>query len=296
VAAYIHSSRYPPWSRPLGPHLDDLLEPNKRHEETRPSRDGQRRYRFSADRFFVIGEEPLEAFLEVAGGQIDVTTSFVAVLLPGRPFESLTRIPFTLSPAAAGLYTATLRPATLGLDQAAEVGVYVAFTAGGPEVEKASFAFHYTPKAAVPARFTGRFRDEVAQGSLRLEAEVEVWKAGWYVIECNLYDQGGHPLAWTRFTGPLEPGERFVPLTFFGKVLADAGAPSPFQIGQLRGERHVEGRDPDVDRMPPFAGRYATRAFAANDFSDAEWDDESRHARIARLRDAQRGPKHFGAP
>jgi hypothetical protein len=297
LATYIHASRYPPSSRPLGPQNDDLLSPNKRHEDPTQTKDGRVRYRFSADRYFVVGDERLEVFLEVQdNARIAITTSFVAALEPGHPFESLVRIPFELAPGASGLYTASLRPSALPLPpRAAEVGVYVAFDHGGAAPEKASFVFHYTPARAVPARFTGQFRDALRGGSLVVEAGVRVEQPGYYLIDCNLYDHDGHPLAWTRFTGDLAAGDTFVPLSFFGKVLRDAAAPSPYAIGQLRGERHVLGRDPDADRMPAFEGRYSTRAYALSEISDAEWDDDSRRRRIERLRDQQAsGPKHFG--
>jgi hypothetical protein len=137
---------------------------------------------------------------------------------------------------------------------------------------------------AVPARFTGEFREGIENGSLLLEAGVEVRAAGWYVIDCNLYDADGYPLAWTRFKGALAAGAERVPLSFFGKVLRDAAAPSPYSIGELRGQRFVEGRDPDADLMPSYRGRYSTRPFPLTAFSDREWDDVSRRARIERLR------------
>jgi hypothetical protein len=284
VQTYRFASRYPPTSRPLGPYNDDLLIPNKRHEPFVTARHGQAHYQFSADRYFVVADERLEAYLAVQeDGAARITQAFIAVLEPNRAFDSLVRIPLEFSPARPGLYVSTIRAASLGLERVATLGVYIAFEIDGEPLEKASFTFLYTPDVAVPARFTGQFRESLVDGSLLIEAGIQVQLAGWYLIDCNLYDRDGYPVAWTRFKGQLPVGDAVVPLSFFGKVLRDAGAPSPYSIGQLRGQRHVEGRDPDSDSMPDYAGSFRTQSYSVASFSDREWDDPSRRARLERL-------------
>jgi hypothetical protein len=200
--------------------------------------------------------------------------------------------------ADGDLYAASFRPAELApADRPVFIGVYIAFDYGGEVPQKASFIIHYTPERAVPARFTGAFRDSIAAGSLRIEAGVEVARPGHYVIDCNLYDADDNPVAWTRFKGELATGTHDVPLDYFGKVLVDSKATPPFHIGELRGYRFVEGADPDQELMRPFDGELTTADYRLEQFSDAPWDSPEKRAKIERLRRQLGTAKAgFGAP
>lgn len=288
LEAYLITSVYPPQSRPLGRWNDDLLQPNQRHEEFQPVGDTALTYRFTADRYFVNGDEPLVSTLEVRRDgraiEVDITAAFAAPYVAGQVPPEAARIPLAFA-RQGSVYVNQLTPAFVA--ETSIVGLYVEFDHGGREPVRAMFSVHATPASSVPARFTGDFRDYIEDGSLVVAAGIEVKLAGWYLIDCNLYDAEDNPVAWTRFKGELAAGTHMVPLSFFGKVLVDSQSTPPWHIGQLRGARYVEGRDPDLDVISMWDGEYETARYQLSDFSAATYDSAEKRARIERLQDAR---------
>jgi len=290
LEAYRLTSVYPPESRPLGRFNDDLLHPDRRHEDFRPSSDEHVEYRFTADRYFVHGDEPLVATLEVRRDglpvEVTVTTAFAAPYRPATIAPEPARTPLAFARQGT-MHVGESRPAA-GLREAALVGIYIEFEHGGDAPERAMFVVHATPAAAIPARFTGQFRDRIENGSLVVEVGVEVWQPGWYLIDANLHDADDFPVAWTRFKGELAAGTQWVPLLFFGKVLVDSKSTTPWHLGELRGARYVERRDPDLDSIPLYEGTYHTARYRLSDFSDAPYDSAEKQERLELLEAAQR--------
>ncbi|MCA9512553.1 MAG: hypothetical protein KC560_17735, partial [Myxococcales bacterium] len=137
-----------------------------------------------------------------------------------------------------------------------------------------------TPADAIPAAFTGTFRDDVRDGSLVVEAGVEVYRPGFYRFDANLYGANGEPVAWAAFKGELSRRDGFVPLRFFGRVLRDVGAPGPYRLRQLRGYLFRDGEFPDRLHLRDYEGSYVTSASALDAFSEAEWDDAHRRRMV----------------
>lgn len=303
LTAYRRANVYPPTSRPLSAEHADLLAPNQRHETARPTdADDGTMFLFTADRYFVIGDEALTATLEVWRDHTPIAPAirqaFAVVLRPGQAPAPADAIPITYTPRPGGGVVARFAPSTLrGLEHQTAIGMYIEFATGTGEaaVQRASFDFQYTPAGGIPARFTGTFSDAIVDGSVVVTAEVDVARAGPYLIDCNLYDAAGQPVAWTRFKAPLAAGRQRAPLVFFGKVLVDAGARGPFRIGQLRGARFDAGRDPDLEQMPPYPGAYETRAYTPDQFSSAEWDSPEKRKLIELLTQQQAAGRHQGA-
>lgn len=284
LTAYKKANVYPPTSRPLTAEQRDLLEPNARHEDVRPTDKGLgTAYLFTADKYFVIGDETLTAVLEVRRkdqpARVQIRQAYALVLDPKTHADK--QVPLTFAPAGAR-YVATFAPATLPLQRQTAIGVYIEFD-HGEGVQRGHFDFQYTPKNGVPARFTGVFSDEIRGGSLVIHAGVEVAAAGHYVVDCNLFDAADQPVAWTRFKGELAAGTRDAELEFFGKVILDGNARGPFHIGQLRGARYAPGEDPDLEQMPPYAGGFTTQPYGPERFSDAEYDSEEKRKMIELL-------------
>jgi hypothetical protein len=222
---------------------------------------------------------------------VTITQSFAAVIDPGN--RDPARIPFDLRGDAP--LTGAFAPSVMRLSRQSAIGLYVEFDYGGAR-QRARIDFQYTPAAGIPARFTGALRDELEDGSLVIRAGVAVARGGHYLIDCNLYDAQDQPVAWTRAKVELSESSREVELSFFGKVIADQKAKGPFRIGQLRGARFDPGRDPDLEQMPPFTGSYATRAYTADEFSDAEYDSPEKQRMIRFLSEQQeRGVHQAGA-
>lgn len=284
LTAYRKNNVYPPTSRPLTAEQTDLLAPNQRHEQARPTDKGLgNSFVFTADKYFVIGDETITASLEVRHNdkpvRATVRNAYAAVLDPKSHADK--QIPLTFSPAG-GRLVAVFAPATLPLQRQTAIGMYIEFDHGAG-VQQAHFDFQYTPKAGIPARFTGHFADEVADGSLVVHAGVAVTTPGHYVVDCNLFDADDQPVAWTRFKGELAAGTQDAPLLFFGKVLVDGNARGPFHIGQLRGARYAPDADPDLEQMPSFTGSFTTKPYATTDFSAAEYDSPDKQRMLELL-------------
>jgi hypothetical protein len=288
LTAYRKANVYPPTSRPLSKDQLDLLKPNQRHETVRPADRGEGvTYLFTADRYFVIGDETLTATLDVRrdGKPIPVTLiqAYAAVLDPVTHAELPIPVSFAPSGSTLGsLLAATFAPAKLGLPRQAAIGMYVEFDHGAGK-QRAHFDFQYTPAGGIPARFTGVFHDVIDAGSLVIHAGVEVTTPGHYVIDCNLFDAADQPVAWTRYKGELTAGTHDADLLFFGKVIIDANAHGPFHIGQLRGARYAPGLDPDLEQMSPFPGSFTTKPYPTDVFSDAEYDSAEKQRMIELL-------------
>ncbi|HEX5060932.1 MAG TPA: hypothetical protein VFV99_16305 [Kofleriaceae bacterium] len=283
LTAYKRINQYPPTSRPLSIH-HDLVTPNRRYESPQhAAKDSDVTFWFSGDKGTIVGDDVLHAFLEVRrdGEPIDVRiVSATADKLP---------LTFTKN---GERYVNELRLADAQYDTSATVNVRVEFDYGGGMTQEASFPVLYTPKAGVPARFTGTFREAIVNGSLVIYAGIEVKKEGWYLIDANLWAGDDAPVAWTRYKGNLGPSNTEVPLEFFGKVLVDAKSPAPYQVRQLRGARHVENKDPDLENMPFFDGTYTTRTYPLSTFSPAEWDSEHKREMIRLLSEQQQTGRH----
>lgn len=284
LTAYRKANVYPPTSRPLTADQVDLLRPGQRHETMRPDDHGAGiTYLFTADRYFVIGDETLTATLDVrrngAPIPVAITQAYAVVLDPGGPAPR--QIPLAFAPSGS-ILAAQLAPARLDLARQAAIGVYVEFDHGAGR-QASHFDFQYTPARGIPARFTGAFRDAIEAGSLVIHAGVAVDTPGRYVIDCNLFDAADRPVAWSRFKGELAAGVHDADLLFFGKVILDGHARGPFHIGQLRGARFAPGLDPDLEQMPPFTGSYTTAPYPPDVFSDAEYDSPDKQRMIELL-------------
>ncbi|MCB9549321.1 MAG: hypothetical protein H6706_26255 [Myxococcales bacterium] len=278
VAVYRDQSRYPPTSRPLTRQQQHRVEWNRRYEAPRPlpGRPGAQ-WILTADRYWIIGDAPLvielRAWDEAGPVSLPVERATVQV---GEVQRTL-----RFQPDSEGL-RAEIWPEGFGTGAVRAVVVQVAVaTVEGPA--EARLQAVHVRRDAVPARFTGAFQDAVDGGSLRIDVGVDVARAGRYLIDCNLYDDAGEPVAWARFKGSLPEGPGTVPLRFFGKVLVDGGRPGPWRIGELRGARHEPGAFPDLAPMEPFTAPWSTGPWPLEAFSDAPWEAPARTARLAAL-------------
>jgi hypothetical protein len=291
LTAYRKQNIYPPASRPLTAEHVDLLHPNQRHEQRRPTdHDDGVEFLLTADRYFVIGDETIAVTLDVTrdGKPLDVAIADAFVATADQQ-----RYPLVFARRDA-TNLATFAPTILRAQRQTTATVYVDFEYGDTH-QRSHFDFQYTPASGIPARFTGTFREGVENGSLVVHAGLAVERAGYYLVDCNLFDERDRPIAWTRAKLDLAAGKHDVPLVFFGKVLVDQGASGPLHIGQLRGARFDEGRDPDLEQIPPFTGTFATRYYRTIAFSDAEYDSPEKQKMLRFLADEKSRGVHQGA-
>ena len=290
---------YPLDSRPLRAGQVHLLEPNSRHDWRSPLRPvglGLRAARsplqvlFTGDRYALVGRDTLTTTLAVypdatskAAVPLQVSAAHVTLhpaSRAGLPAPDALPPPVALryrddgqdGDAVAGdhVYTGVINPGALGLSRLGVYLVDVSFRAGGTDAS-ASLTFQYTPASDIPARFTGKVTDSVADGSLHAVVGVEVRHPGTYIIDANLYDQAGAPLARASQRLDLDRGRQRVDLRFYGKVLRDAGRAGPYVLEQLRGYHYMPGQDPDREMMPPATGEHTTAAYRLDQFTDQPW-------------------------
>jgi hypothetical protein len=288
---------YPPTSRPLDANRHvDLIRWNRRHEQPRPSRaDPNVKVLYTADVFWVNGNQPIQSSLTVTrhGAPVRVKirraeAQFQVKRGPALPETLRAPIPLTYS-LEGDRHVNTFRPADIGdIDRSVRLKLIVDFDVDGGALQQASIVATYTPTAAAPARFTGVLREAVEEGGLAVYAELEVFTAGLFNVDGNLWDLAGKPVAWARFKGELAVGKHQVRLHYFGKVLRDSGSAGPWRLGELRGIRYDWSRTPAEEMIaPPDTSHFQTAAHAATDFSAEAWKDPLVEERLRRLREEE---------
>ncbi len=297
IRRYLEATPYPESSGRLTEAHEDLLAPNRRHERARPIPDtvGDDLSRvvsslFTADRYFYTSDEVVQAFLQVTrGGEVlNVRLLGASLVREGRAGAVGSVVPLDFR--WQGDRYVLEQPLSAVADHHGPVvlGVHYEYAPGAAYEE--SLRLFVTPADRVPARFTGEFDDDVVDGSLEVDVGLEVHAPGFYRFDANLYDLQGRPVAFATYKGELGAGSRELPLSFYGKVLRDAGAPGPWVLGELRGYRFLEGAYPDRERLPDYPERYTTGAHALAALTDeAHVSAHERHMVDLMLEDLARG-------
>lgn len=83
------------------------------------------------------------------------------------------------------------------------------------------------------ARLTGRYRDAVKNGSLVVEAQVEVSKAGRFHLAGTLATLEGSAIGTAQAGLNLEPGKHWIALEFYGLMFHDRQAEGSFRLASL---------------------------------------------------------------
>lgn len=180
---------------------------------------------------------------------------------------------------------------------------------GAKEPIEVAHTFFASP--ITPAKFTDNFSERLENGSLVIDAVVDVKRECKFVFQANLYDYRGNPTHWVTVNSVLEPGFRTVSFVFFGKIFHDGGYAGKFTMRELRGTcenlpfpaRWV-GDPSKVDAiananpldepvlyyMPYTMKSYTTtRDYTLKDFSNAEWSSPEKEARMREMEEAARG-------
>jgi hypothetical protein len=164
-----------------------------------------------------------------------------------------------------------------------------ALTEDGRERIAAS-GFLYSNPAA---RLTGEYRDGVEDGSLAIDAEVEVLAAGRFHLEGTLYaGDGGRSVAWAQAAADLIPGRHWMRLSFYGRILAQSGIDGPYLLRFVA--LSTTSQMPNA-KNALVEDAFVTAPYRAADFSDAPYDDPDLLDAADRLeQDFAPGPQHGG--
>ncbi len=185
--------------------------------------------------------------------------------------------------AGDGVFTALITPAPEEIEQwngLIRAEIY-GETADGDR-RSAKTHFYY---GAPSAKLTGNYRDQLVDGHLQIEAELDVKEAGQYHLQATLSGAQGL-LAWAENTVQLEPGIRSMPLTFWGLALREANEPGPYQLSSIA-LANVSDDPPQLNDA--ISTSYQTAAYRPQDFSDQSYDDPQLLDKAARYEAKARG-------
>lgn len=180
---------------------------------------------------------------------------------------------------------------------------------GAKDAIEVSHTFFASPIS--PAKFTDNFSERLENGSLVIDAVIDVKRECKFVFQANLYDYRGNPTHWVTVNQVFEPGFRTVSFVFFGKIFRDNGYSGKFTLRDLRGtcenlpfparwigdpakadaiQNANPLEEPVLYYMPYTSKTYTTiRDYALKDFSNAEWSSPEKEARLREMGEAARG-------
>jgi hypothetical protein len=304
VADVLVRRRFPDDSHTLDPGQTDLLEPNRRYEGPSGIRQRDRTVEqedgltvvFTGDRFRLVGDESLAVSLTVRRGETAVPVRVVSAV--AREMHPVTRqplgvdAPFELADPGTHTLVGSFAPARTPLAGfEGWVHLEVEYDFGGTQNGFSTLEVFVQPAGTEPARFTGRVREQMIDGTLWFYLEIDVRQAGAYVFDANVFDAAGEPVAFMRARQELGQGLGEVPMRLFGRVVHEKGVDGPFTLRDLRGYLFLAGQDPDRRHVPDGA-TYTSHAYTLDDFSDEEYWDEEKQRHVDFLLEAAKSGSH----
>jgi hypothetical protein len=303
VRRFLESTPYPPGSGRLDPGQLDLLEPNRRFERHRPIPDTLSddpnavvTWLFTTDRWSYVGPEAVHVLLEVRRGGEPVPIEVVAATATREDGSGLVGAPQALGFELDGdRHVADLSLAPFA-DHFGPIELAVRFEYAEDREHEDRIRIFSTPADHVPGAVTAA-SDRVTDGSLYVDVAADLRSGGFYRFDANLYGPNGEPVAFLSWKGELAAGAQTIPLEVWGKLLRDAGVPGPYQVGEIRGYRFLDGQYPDREMLPPFPARYTTKAWPLDAFSDAAHVSEHElHMAELMLDDLEQGRELLAPP
>jgi hypothetical protein len=274
---YRRLAQYPPWSRPFTDEGEDpILRDRLVSPITATGEDG-------AEPTLVVfpqqtsfeAPEPvlLYAYLSVNGSR--VAANAISGTLLTEDLQPLAQLAYNDDgsdgdPIAGDqIYTARFDPGpdfAPDLSESFLVRVSAETTEGQPRTAATSFLY-----SNPHARLTGNYRDAIVNGSLVIDAEVEVFRPGRFHLEGTLYSQDGRRgIGEAHTASELPAGRQWMRLTFFGRIIAQGGIDGPYLLRFLALST--------TTAMPNAKNRlvenaHVTGAYRSAQFSDAPFDD-----------------------
>lgn len=258
ASAYAAELELPPYSRPLSPDDEHLLNPNRYIPQTVPLEGGASasivlpKYRFSYP-------EAVPVTLEVSGLQVfDVSVKLVAEGAAGSSETAEMR-------GTPQRYTATLSPEQ---DWNGAFEVQVSFSANGTtQVLKTGIEYH-NPVATI----VGVADSRGVGTDMQIPVQLEVKQAGFYRLRANLYTEQRQPLALLTATEKLGSGKQELTLRAFKAVLRNNSGP------YLLGSFILEKRPAIPGELTRYGdseqAEYKLEPFSLNQLSDEPWQPD----------------------
>lgn len=232
---YRERARFPESSRALAPgEKDPVKEKRTPTRQTRRGPEGRGpALSVWAGAVSVEYPKPVDLFAEIEGGTaVEVTADVL-----GEAGDLIAQVVYADDGRGAdrkagdGVWSArlTLHPG-LEPELAASYMVKVQARLLGGEVRESVGGFLYSNPAG---RLTGRYRDGLRDGSLVVAAEVEVARAGRFHLAATLYSMQGEPVGTAQTAVELQPGRRWMELSFYGLMFHDRKVAGPYRLGTV---------------------------------------------------------------
>jgi hypothetical protein len=192
--------------------------------------------------------------------------------------------------AGDGVYSARLAE-FLDAAPAASYMVRVRVRMTNGDLREAAGGFLVSDPAA---RLTAHYRDFLRDGSLVIAAEVEVTETGRFHLAGTLYSASGEPVGVAQAAANLEPGRRWIELSYYGLMFHDRQATGPYRLGSLALST--------TTRMPNalndlVENAYTTRPYRLQQMRDVPFERPALLESARRLeKDAERAEREARAP
>lgn len=290
---YSNGTRYPHESRPIAEHPDQIYPNQPIVEDKKLYRPGDEvkgkiRLRTSQERIFVTGNESvlftISAYDE-DGTVLPLTISYAGAVDPpqsGKPSKKPTvKVLFNDAgadgdaAAADNTFSTRFTPATQGFESHAGAIRLEMMVSVGEQNGFTYFDMYYTPDP--PAIWANSIREAIESGSLNIYFKAQVKRPGRYVASARIDDANGKPFALAVFNEELPTGPAEIRFRAFGKLVRDNQPAFPLRVRDVDAFLLKEDTFPDRELMPRLIGNtYATKKYAYELFSDAEWQSEER--------------------
>lgn len=276
---YREMAQYPPWSRPFG---EDGADPILRDREVSPisaaGPDGEEPIlTVFPDQVSFEAPEPVLLYAFLTRGGERVPAESIAATLTTELMQPLGEVTFSddggEGDRAAGDLVYTAR---IALDEALYPELSDSFLARVRAVTSeqqerlAATGFLYSNPHA---QLTGNYRDTIVDGSLAIDAEIEVTRPGRFHLEGTLYDpSGARGLAEAHTAADLPAGRHWLRLVFYGRILHQSGVDGPYLLRFLAlstttGMPNAKNR---LVENPHRTGAYRFAQFSDEPFNDPD--------------------------
>lgn len=310
--------RYPTTSRPLTRKMHDLLSPMAVEERKHPyyaswpPAEGQEPdayYTWSGPSYVTTGTDPITATLQIFSKDEEPVKPHIksAEIYADKIFGGAKIGEVSYQDNGKGVYTFSWTPRAGERMHWGELTMKVKFDLLTMKDAEVLTVFNSTPTR--PAEFTGKYFEILEDGSLLIGVEMDVKKAGKYIIEANLFGKDdGEPYHWVYANEYVEAGRQVVNLKFFGLVFHDREfSEGRLVLRNLRGRRLnlpydprqeadllARGADLPVTSEPleewltPGIDFVTGRSYDVSEFTKSEYDGPDKRERMNVIREYAR--------
>lgn len=293
---YRDVTRYPPESRPLLGHPDQL-RPFEPVVDVDAARDAfgkplkGLRLRTTQTHAFLGGSESTVFTIAALNDQNEplalVVSNAVAQAIPDTaapvaPIQTQVRFNDQGADGDAiamdGTYSARFTPAGQGFAAYAGTARVLAQVSANGQSGVVQFEVVYAPE--VPATWLG-VREAVEDGSLSFYFKIQAKIPGQYVGSARVFDANDKPLALLQFNNTVAIGPQELKMQLFGALIRDKAPAFPLRLVDVDGFLLRPHSFPDRLMMARQSGViHSSGSYPVSRFSSAEWSNEERERHL----------------